>query len=114
MMSFSPFTHPHRQCQCGVIAMMLWQPQHHRGCIQSLHHFARRVQVQTQGTVLFGEFLTISRHHQRRVHIKRPGQAEGLLQQNLSGRVVCQVLTSHDMRDALVSIVNHHGQLVSP
>ena len=48
------------------------------------------------------------------MQVNRCRQTQGLLQQDLARRVVCQVLAAHDMRDALVSIVNHHGQLVSP
>jgi len=39
---------------------------------------------------------------------------QGLLQQDLAGRVVGQVFAPHHMGDALRGVVDDHGQLVGP
>lgn len=41
-------------------------------------------------------------------------ERRGALQQDLPWRVVGQIFTSHDVRDALFGVVDDHGQLICP
>jgi len=42
------------------------------------------------------------------------GSPSARLQRNLARRVVSQVFATHDVADALVSVVDDHGQLIGP
>lgn len=64
--------------------------------------------------MLFRELFAISAAHQWGVQVVWCGQAQGLLQQNLTRRIVCKVFTAHDVRNALGTIIDHYGQLVGP
>ena len=64
--------------------------------------------------MLFGELFAISAAHQWGVQVLRCGQAQGLLQQSLTRCIVCKVFTAHDVRNALRTIIDYHGQLVGP
>ena len=69
----------------------------------------RVLQIQSLRSVLFGQLFTIAPQHHRRVQVLRLRQTQGALQQNLAGRVVCQVCAPNNMRDALGRVVHHHG-----
>ena len=71
-------------------------------------------QIQRLCTVLFGKLLAVVAAHQGRVQVAGGWHAQGALQQDLARRVVGQVFAAHHVRDALVCIVHHHGQLVGP
>jgi hypothetical protein len=87
------------------------QPQRRSGLRQGRHRVSK---LQGHRPVLFGQLLPVAPQHQRRVQVGRCGQAQSVLQQDLPGRVVAQVLATHDMGHALCGVVNHHGQLVGP
>jgi hypothetical protein len=48
------------------------------------------------------------------VQVAGQWQPQGALQRDLARRVVGQVLAAHDVGDALLGVVHHHGQLVGP
>ena len=48
------------------------------------------------------------------MHVARSWKAQGTLEQDLACGVVGQVRATHDVGDALRSVVYHHGELVSP
>ena len=96
------------------VTSLKFEAQDEAGSLQGQQGFFRCGGVQALCAILFGQFFAVSGHHQRRVHINRPGQTQGLLQQYLTRRVVGQIFAAHDMRDALGRVIQHHGQLVSP
>ena len=76
--------------------------------------FQRAADVQRLGTVLFGQFLAVCRHHQRRVQVLGWLITQRLLQHLLPGSVVGQVFAPDDVRDALRSVIDDHRKLVGP
>ena len=64
--------------------------------------------------MLFGELFSVFHADQRRVQIARLGQTQGVLQRDLARGVVGQVFAAHHIGDALLAIVDDHGQLVGP
>lgn len=63
---------------------------------------------------LFGKLLPVSVKGQSNVQILRRGVSEFSLKKNLAGRVVKEVFAAHDVRDALLGVVNNHGKLIGP
>ena len=64
--------------------------------------------------MLFGEFFAVGQGDQGCVQILGVWQPQGGLQQQLAWGVVAEISATHDVGDALVSIIDHDGQWVSP
>ena len=64
--------------------------------------------------MLFREFLAAGISHEGEVQVTRRGQPERLLQSDLAGGVVGQIFSAHHIGDALLGVVHHDRQLVSP
>ena len=75
-----------------------------------------RVGVFRQGRrqILLGELLAIVGRDQWQVRQAGHRQVERGLQQALPGAVVEQIEPAHDVGDALLGIIHHHGQLIGP
>ena len=71
-------------------------------------------EVKRLSTILLAEFFAILSQHQRGVQISRGRHTQRVLQQDLPGRVVCQILSTHHVCDALCGIINHHRKLICP
>lgn len=62
---------------------------------------------------LLAEFLPGEIRRDRQVGIARCGQVQPLLQVNLARRGIQQIGAAHNVRDALIRIVNDYRQLIS-